>query len=376
MRFILLIFFNFLYLAITAQNPVSTDYLKDDFSDLHFLREKLGDKKIVCLGEEEHRHETASQIKNRIVKYLTKELGFEVIIFESSMILDYMADELKLQGHKRLCNTNYGVWRSQSVLDFYQYIEQVNQNSIKIHQTGCDIKHDIDTRFSFYLKSNAEIISPKYAEEIFNLDTTIVGLLNNGNWQFITLLDEKQVTHYCSEYQKCIDFFESNKAKFKIEDLQFHYFMQCLRTRMHLVKFWSKSPKKQMKEMVIERDKYMSENIQFLINTLHKGKKVIIWGADTHISRTGFASAGWKNVRGMVQLLPDEMKTNMYNIGIQSMPFILYPILKTKQENPIAFYDLHTYKIRKLNKEFDAVILAKKWTSSKDFDKYRIDCKK
>jgi len=59
------------------------EYKNLEFDDLSFLKNEIKNNNIICLGEEWHRTETFSQLKNRIIKYLHKELGFNSILFES-----------------------------------------------------------------------------------------------------------------------------------------------------------------------------------------------------------------------------------------------------------------------------------------------------
>ncbi len=61
----------------------SIDPADDDFSDLKPLRQAIGDAKIVLLGEQTHEDGLTFLAKTRLIKFLHKEMGFDVLTWES-----------------------------------------------------------------------------------------------------------------------------------------------------------------------------------------------------------------------------------------------------------------------------------------------------
>jgi erythromycin esterase len=78
--------------------PIEAQWLKDhhyplrsivfdkDFSNLVFLKEQLAGQRIVQLGESSHGVREFNLLKVRLIKYMHKELGFNVLAFESGML--------------------------------------------------------------------------------------------------------------------------------------------------------------------------------------------------------------------------------------------------------------------------------------------------
>ena len=60
-----------------------TSLLDDNYNDLHFLQESIGERSLVQLGESSHGVKEFNLIKVRIIKYLHEEMAFNVIAFES-----------------------------------------------------------------------------------------------------------------------------------------------------------------------------------------------------------------------------------------------------------------------------------------------------
>lgn len=70
----------------THAKPVRTiDANDEDFSDLEPLGEAIGDARLVQLGEPSHGAGSCFAAKARIVKFLHRRLGFDVLIWESGM---------------------------------------------------------------------------------------------------------------------------------------------------------------------------------------------------------------------------------------------------------------------------------------------------
>ena len=74
-----------LSIKITGQTIipiVKKDSVQFDFSPIKSFFEN---KRIVCLGEHQHRVETFLQLKDPLLKYLHEELDYEVVAFECSL---------------------------------------------------------------------------------------------------------------------------------------------------------------------------------------------------------------------------------------------------------------------------------------------------
>src|SRR5262245_22132107 len=65
---------------ITQVAPGSTD-----FADLRRVGEAIGNARIVLLGEQSHGDGTVFLLKARLIEYLHRELGFDVLAFESGL---------------------------------------------------------------------------------------------------------------------------------------------------------------------------------------------------------------------------------------------------------------------------------------------------
>ncbi|AOY01940.1 erythromycin esterase family protein [Jeongeupia sp. USM3] len=65
---------------------ISTSPAYPDYADLGAFGKAIGDARIVLIGEQSHGEGNVFELKNRIVQYLHKKKGFDVLLIESGMV--------------------------------------------------------------------------------------------------------------------------------------------------------------------------------------------------------------------------------------------------------------------------------------------------
>lgn len=174
MKPILAILLLFVATAIQSQIPFSDKpYIASNYEDLNFLKEQIGDKTIVCLGEEWHFTETFSQVKNRLVKYLHEEMGFNFVVFESAFQGAWLAEQQELVAKERLLETLPTIWRTESVLDLMKYMDASQSSAQPMLQYGIDLNGVYTERFKAALKAYAEERAPELLPELLRVETLV-----------------------------------------------------------------------------------------------------------------------------------------------------------------------------------------------------------
>jgi erythromycin esterase len=126
------IFTKILWLKDNALQVHSISPANEDFSDLQPLKQIIGDKRIVMLGEESHGDGNTFLAKTRLVKFLHQELGFGVIAFESGFYDCHKAWKMIQDGG----STNFAfkgsvfpIWSESSpVQPLISYLDQTKES--------------------------------------------------------------------------------------------------------------------------------------------------------------------------------------------------------------------------------------------------------
>lgn len=114
----------------------------DDFQDLEPLRQVLGDRRVVMLGEQSHGDGTTFLAKTRLIKFLHQELGFDVLVFESGLYDCHKVQAFLEDGWptlEALQQGVYSIWTgSQQVRPLVDYLSETASIGQPIEYAGCD----------------------------------------------------------------------------------------------------------------------------------------------------------------------------------------------------------------------------------------------
>ena len=108
----------------TKKNSILIESLSDDnFNDLHFLQELIGDRTLIQLGESSHGVKEFNQMRVRIIKYLHEKMGFNIIAFESGLFECYNSNKGYSQSPRNMIEAAiFSVWKTEEVLELFKYI--------------------------------------------------------------------------------------------------------------------------------------------------------------------------------------------------------------------------------------------------------------
>lgn len=114
----------------------------DSRDNLGFLKNEIGDKRIVFLGEATHEDGATFEVRTKIVEFLMEEMDFDVILFEAGMF-DLMQANKEFQttgDSESIKKALWGFWRTQQWQSFYSFIAQRKAAGNNIEFAGFDCK--------------------------------------------------------------------------------------------------------------------------------------------------------------------------------------------------------------------------------------------
>ena len=248
----------------------------DDYKDSLFLKEILQDKRIVMLGENNHFVSEYNKLKTRIIKFLHDEMDFKVIAFESGIAecsaVEYYKDSLNEK--EILLNSVY--WKNPENLELSEYIKKN-----KLHIIGFDPQRSSDI-YPNYLKEYFKKVYPKIAEFAYNTDTITKSFISKYNIYNRNIIRnseyEKKKIILKSNYNSLISIIKDS-IDYNRRNTESKIIIKSLENRINNLNFFDKKDAQKI------RDKYMAENIEWIINELYKDEKIIIWAANFHIAK-------------------------------------------------------------------------------------------
>ncbi|MCH5716232.1 TraB/GumN family protein [Niabella hibiscisoli] len=128
------------------------------------MKKYIGDAQIVMLGEETHGDGTAFKSKVELVKFLHREMGFDVLAWESSFFnaeAAYQIAQTDPTPLEKLQLCTYGLWgKAEQVQPLFHYINDAIKSERPLIVTGIDcqlegsfLSHDFILPFFNYISS-------------------------------------------------------------------------------------------------------------------------------------------------------------------------------------------------------------------------------
>jgi erythromycin esterase len=113
-----------------------------DRRDWEFLRDAVGDRRIVMLGESNHLVEEYSQAKFNMIRFLHEELGFNVLAFESYMLPAHLAnrDMAAAPSGESAIHSIYPIWDTATVRRLLNYVWSTKSRQTSMQLAGFDMK--------------------------------------------------------------------------------------------------------------------------------------------------------------------------------------------------------------------------------------------
>jgi erythromycin esterase len=289
----------------------------DNYSDLRFLRPLLEGKRIVQLGESGHGVAEFSMTKVRLIKYLHEELGYDVIAFESSLFECDRAQRraASLDAATLMRSCIFGVWHAEEVLPLFEYIKQTHDTPRPLILAGFDVQTSTPTASArpAFLRDIAATVDTAYAERVHALDATFLNASRQPNSRDqIALVRDRLVAFYDSLEM----FLAANRRR--IEAAQRHDPDAALIARQtavsmsYYVRQLATGLSKERSEI---RDRGMADNLDFLLDVQHRGKKVITWAHNFHIQHRASSDGATPPAKTMGVWVAERRRAELYTVG-------------------------------------------------------------
>ncbi|NJB38206.1 erythromycin esterase family protein [Croceivirga sp. JEA036] len=293
------------YNSNQLESALSKSSKKLDFSNEESLRnsldpliEKIGDKKIVAIGESTHGTSEFYRLREIITKRLIKEKGFSLVVLENPYddieILNKDLDKMPLDSLMR--KHLFSIYQTQEIKSFLQWYKD-NKTQYNIKFKGCD-----DSYWVFYelLKDNINPINDKILNKLLQELESNIAKSSTDN-----LKKEYKVNN--SIYNNILEienYLESTKKLTKsIREILFN----GKNTYINYVNIKNQKPFQ-------SRDEIMADRISFLAK--NSDNKIIVWAHNAHISNKIITD---NEIGIMGRDLKNDFNKDYYTIGLTTL---------------------------------------------------------
>jgi erythromycin esterase len=282
-------------LWIQANHQVLRSLTSTSFDDLQFLKEAIGERRLVQLGESGHGVREFNLAKVRLIRFLHEEMGFDVIAFESGLFECWKADELAAGVPPVLTmrRCTFGVWHTEEVLALFEYIRQTRATARPLRLAGFDVQMSsgLGTAFAAdFLEAVVGSVDPAYGADARALESSfyaeyvraVTSATSSAIDDSIAAVDDRE--QFTARFDALRAFLEANEgalvAAMPGDPLAPLVARQLAFSRMQRIAQLRAAGTLASGEI---RDRGMADNIDYLLDRMYPGQKVIAWAHNAHI---------------------------------------------------------------------------------------------
>jgi erythromycin esterase len=303
-------------------HPLKKRGVNDNFNDLEFVNNVVGDATVVALGDLTHGIGNIVQMNHRIFEYLVKKMNFNIFALEDSMSAAHRLNDYVVHGKGNLLellatSAGYRIWKTQEMFALIEWMRIYNQKTEnKIQFFGFHPDH-MSASEAIRQNINEPIIN-EIIEKTNRLFEDLFTYLHKDNdfspdcMKKINLEIEKSAAYqelqqYIDDLNKYINTNESIlKDKLGIREYEW---------LTHNVVILRQCSSCLVNNLLTARDAAMAENVLWIKNQT-PNSKIVIMAHNGHIHKKGYDG---NPVVWMGQHLVKELKDEYRCIG-----FIVY----------------------------------------------------
>ncbi len=305
--------------AVTVRTVAPTD---EDFSDLQPLKRAIGTARIVQLGELTHGDGTGFQAKARLIRFLHKEMGFDVVVWESGLF-DCEEMNKAIASDRPLAQAAamgaFPHWSaSADSFPLFEYARASHKTRRPLQMTGFDIQFSgsigasrLRTFVGWFDSVDRSIVPDAlYARinSVLETERKRKGPFK-GQQDYVQWLQDSTAP--------AVDLYalyEANKDRFSrrfgARDAAYKgRFIANMRDFKRMVDNFSNASSYEI------RESSNADNVRYLLDHRYKGKKLILWAHNGHIFHGAERPNGAKSTGG---ILREALGDQIYTIGFMA----------------------------------------------------------
>ena len=309
-------------LTVSQYDPSSTNFA--------FLKEALKDVRILSIGESSHGFGSMHGLKANLVKYLHKEMGYDVLVMEAGyadVALSWFNND-KSDPKQLINSTINGNLRSEQTLPLFEYLKDNVESERPLELRGMDPRVS-GLAFKYRLMYVIKRLEPKIIQD------SIQNGLDHYNKTFEVLDDREAWQYNMDKYLEAIELAQSILVDSRedimelelAEEKEIDILQDYLNMLITAVDY--KFGEAYTRGLAI-RDSLMAENVFAFADQEFAKSKIVIWGHNGHIEK---GPGEGDHIKWLGHYLKEKYKDDYYALGMYAKKGFIYQTSNKKTSN-------------------------------------------
>ena len=325
-----LLFTGVLIVSCSSPSEYSLSTFNKSNPDFSFLQTALKGKQVVALGESSHGFGDVQTLKIDMIKYLHKEMGYDVLMFESGYgDVNCSWEFIEQSEAKNLMRGSvFGNFKSQEMFPLFDYLKKESTSEKRLDFAGYDPQLSSEG-FEYKLMFIIDRLEPRVIQDSiengFSSYYTMFQLRDNQEkWQF-----HKDRLYASIDLAKTI--LEDNIIDIKEKEVGTDRELKILHNTLDGLKASVDYPFGEALTTGFGlRDSVMAHFVTSQITEDFPNRKIIIWGHNGHIEKD---SGEGDNIKWMGHYLEEAFSSKYYSMGIFAKKGQVYTHWNKKNED-------------------------------------------
>jgi erythromycin esterase len=270
----------------TSAIPLQTTNPEAELSDLRQLGSVIGNARIVAMGEATHGTREFFQMKHRMLEFLVEKMGFTVFAIEANWPESLAVNDYVLNGNgdpaAALAGMYFWTWNTEEVLDMIRWMRTYND----------DPAHTQKVQFLGFDMQTARVAISNVDEYLENVDPherqtaelVLAPLANEGNEREYLRRPARVQAETAEGIKSLLDFFDQHKHNYVAASSEKQWVLA--RHNLEIIK---QAAELYSSRSRAARDRYMAENVKWILDNEPSGTKIMLWAHNGHVSTANSA---------------------------------------------------------------------------------------
>ncbi len=273
--------------------PLTTSDPAADLADLAPLQQMVGSARVVAMGEGTHGTREFFRMKHRVLEFLVREMGFtdfamEAPWLEAEDVNRYVLNQYNRPGlpEQLIYYFKLWPWRTEEVADLIRWMREWNRTATpeqRVQFHGFDMQSSgkaIDEVIAFFATAdpvNYSVVTQSYQCLAPYRD---FGVLQGRPMATYAALPDSVRAACRAGVQAVFDLIEHNRTAYQAASGTARY-----ATTLHAARLLLQWEAYAASASGLLRDRFMAENVQWLLDQAGPGARMMLWAHNWHVSR-------------------------------------------------------------------------------------------